>query len=99
MSIVPVENLTLETDHEHDVKVSYFARGWVFAAIFILFAAGITGCSLLIVDLAKHKKQFVWGALVTLFHPMLVTLSAIFMFMGRVYGDKLKIGEDDSYGF
>jgi uncharacterized integral membrane protein len=94
--VVPVQNLTLETDDEYDTKVSYFARGWTFASIFILFAAGITGCALLIVDLAKHHKEFKWGALVTLFHPLLIILSSFLIFLGRIYGDKLAIGEDDS---
>ncbi len=99
LNIVPVNHLILDSDHEHDRRVVYFARGWLFVAIFILFAAGITGCSLLIVDLGKHHKKFVWGALVTLFHPMLITLSGMCMLFGRIYGDSLKLGGDDDDGY
>lgn len=100
LTITPVQNLILETDDEHDAKVANFARGWVFAAILILFTSGVVGFILTLVDLAKYQKEYVWGALVSLFHPMLVIISAFGIFFGRIYGDQVKFGEDpNDYGF
>jgi cytochrome bd-type quinol oxidase subunit 2 len=100
LTITPVQNLTLETDDEHDKKVANFARAWVFVAILILFASGVVGFILTLVDLTKYRKEYVWGALVSLFHPMLVIISAFCIFFGRIYGDQVKFGEDpNDYGF
>lgn len=96
--IVPPQNLTIETDHKHDRKVAFFARGWTMAASLVLFTASFLGLALMVVELSHprfNRSTYVWGSVVTFLHPLLVTLSGFIFYMGRVLGDKIGIGQKD----
>ncbi|KAF0980770.1 hypothetical protein FDP41_013253 [Naegleria fowleri] len=99
VNIVPKDNLFLETDHEHDVKVVYFARGWLFFGLFIVFGGVISGSVIMIVNLVDAEKKMAWCAVAPFLHSLFACIGTLIFFVGRVFGKKLRCGESDEYTY
>ncbi|EFC44126.1 predicted protein [Naegleria gruberi] len=95
VNVVPKDNLFLDSDHEHDVKVVYFARAWLFFGLFIVFGGVISGSVIMIVDLVDVNKKMAWCAVAPFLHSLFACIATFIFFVGRVFGKKLRCGESD----
>jgi len=95
INLVPPENLVPTSDHEHDMRIVWFARIWTFVSMFVLFGSAVAGLAIMIKLLTDQTKVFVFGKIVTMLHPMIAIISAFMFFAGRVFGDKMKCGDQE----
>ncbi len=92
LQIIPRDNLIMDSDDDDDRKVVWRNRIFVLIAVVVLFVGLIIGAAVMISDFAKPEKLNIYGKIVTMLHPMLITLAALVMFLGKLFGDKLRFG-------
>ncbi|KAL0485653.1 hypothetical protein AKO1_011920 [Acrasis kona] len=66
LNVVPVNNLKIESDHDHDQGVRRFAVGWTFVSVFLLFGSCVAGVTIMIHELIQPTTLYTWGHITTL---------------------------------